>query len=115
MNNFVRQSIDIVKSAQLKLDKFIYAKIQEGEAVVPWQVVSVQNQDVDGKQKAADHLAQVHCGKKWSMATLTCGKGQITVGGKKPKMAILDSGCSAAIFGRSFAFTRTLQLQKYGL
>ena len=47
MKNSVWKSIDIVKSAQQKLDKFIYAKIQEGEAVVPLQVVIVQKQDVD--------------------------------------------------------------------
>ena len=39
MNNSVWKSIDIVKSAQQKLDKFIYANIQKGEAVVPFQIV----------------------------------------------------------------------------
>ena len=37
------------------------------------------------------------------MATLCTGNGQLTIEGMTPKIAVIDTGASAVILGKSFA------------
>ena len=97
------QHPEFVTEQQKKLQKYVYGSIVESEKVVPLQVVYVKRDDRDATQIQDYHYAQDRSSKKWAMVTLDTGGSQLVIEGRIPRVAVLDTGCSSIILGRTFA------------
>ena len=103
LGNAVRLSMEVLQSQQKKLANFIYQEIRASEVPVPMTLVRIEQHERLADQVKAYHTAQLQAGLRFSMSTLITGGSQILVEGLKPKICVLDTGCSAIILGRSFA------------
>ena len=69
----------------------------------PLPVVVLQESHHEKRVEDKFHAAQLQNRKKYTMATLINGDGQLQIEGLNPKTVVLDTGASSVILGRSFA------------
>ena len=77
------------------------AKVEEEKALVP--VLMVHEQHADEMVEKKYREAQLNNKKKFAMATLINVDGQFQIDDLTPRTAVIDTGASAIILGRSFA------------
>ena len=98
----VQRLSKIVNRSIKELSKVLFTQCHALENPAPMFVVTTHNDEISIQRLIQYRERQTRTSKRYSLATLITGGSQLEIDGKHPMTAVIDSGASAIILGKSF-------------
>ena len=94
---------DVVHRSIKELSEVLYTQCHELENPRPVFVAFIHNEDISMQTLSQYRESQTRSSQRYSMATLITGGSELEIEGKRPRTAVIDSGASSIILGKSFS------------
>ena len=99
----VQRLSDIVNKSIKELSEVLYTQCHEMENPRPVSVAFIHNDDISMQTLSQYRESHTRLSQRYSMATLITGGSELEIDGKRPRTAVIDSGASSIILGKSFS------------
>ena len=86
-----------------ELSEVLYTQCHELEHPPKVSVSFLHNDKISMQQLIQYRESQTKTSRRYSMATLATGGSELEIDGRRPRTAVIDSGASSIILGKSFS------------